>query len=208
MTASGHPQNPQTPLNAANSASSTYQYTNAVPQCGSFNSGQWRVWEGRIRQFAIDCTAAPTSGEMYLITGVSFNGVSQPARRPQAPQAVHVPIISFPNQPNPPPGAIDQPNSLWTMGNCVPRRGQAQSFAVIGNNVNVRNGMHTQQITTAQLMAIIQDDITHNGLKRSMVRETLNLFPAITSSRDVELPEKEYPPPEKKTEKKKTRKWG
>ena len=195
-----NPQNPPNPLNAANSARSTYQYTNAVPQCGSFNSGQWRVWEGRIRQFALQCTAAPTNGVMYIITGVSFVGVANPNPQ-QPPQAVQVPIIPFPNQPNPPvnpAAAIDQPNAMWTMGQCVPQNGQAQSFAVIGNNVPVRAAMNTQQIPVAQLMTIIQDDIRINGLKRSTVKEELNLFPGIKNSKDVDLPETEYPPPENK----------
>lgn len=203
MTASGLPQNPQNPLNAANSARSTYQYTNAVPQCGAFNSGQWRVWEGRIRQFALQCTAAPTNGVMYLITGVSFVGVTsptpaQPAQPPQPPQAVQVPITPFPNQPNPPvnpAAAIDQPNSMWTMGECVAQNGQSQSFAVIGNNVPVKAAMHTQQIPVAQLMTIIQDDIRINGLKRGTVKVKLDLFPGIKNSKDVELPKTEYPPP-------------
>ena len=222
MTASGHPQNPPNPqnqpnqpnpLNAANSARSTYQYTNAVPQCGAFNSGQWRVYEGRIRQYALQCTTAPTNGIMYLITGVSFVGVTQPAQparpgqpaqpaqAPQGPQAVQVPINPFPNQPNPPvnpAAAIDQPNSIWTVGICVQQNGQNRSFAVIGNNVPVRAAMHTQQISTAQLMAIIQDDIRINGLKRSTVKKSLNLFPGITNSKDIELPKTEYPPPDNK----------
>ena len=216
MTASGHPQNPPNPqnqpnqpnpLNAANSARSTYQYTNAVPQYGAFNSGQWRVYEGRIRQYALQCTAAPRNGIMYLITGVSFVRVTQPAQpaqpaqAPQAPQAVQVPINPFPNQPNPPvnpAAAIDQPNSIWTMGICVQQNGQNHSFAVIGNNVPVRAAMHTQQISTAQLLAIIQDDIRINNLKRSTVKEELNLFPGITSYKDIKLPKTEYPPPDNK----------
>ena len=92
MTASGHPQNPQVPLNATNSARSTYQYTNAVPQCGSFNGGQWRSWEGRIRQYALQCTAAPLHGVLYLMTGVSFVGITSA----NPPQPVQAPIMQFP----------------------------------------------------------------------------------------------------------------
>ena len=211
MTASGHPQNPPNPpnppnpLNAANSARSTYQYTNAVPQCGSFNSGQWRSFEGRIRTFARQCTAAPSNGVVYLITGASFVGVTHPNPQ-QAPQAVQVPITPFPNQPNPPvnPAAIDQPNSMWTEGHCVSQNGQIQSFAVIGNNVPVRAAMHTQQIPVAQLRAIILDDVRINGLKRSTVKGELNLFPGIKNPKDVELPKTEYPPPENEKPSKET----
>ena len=198
MTASGLPQNPQNPLNAANSARSTYQYTNAVPQCGSFNGGEWRVWEGKIRKYALQCTAAPTNGVVYLITGVSFVGITNA----NPPQPVQAPIIPFPppppNQPNPQvnPAAIDQPNSMWTIGKCVPQNGQPQSFAVIGNNVPTRAAMHTKNITEANLYTILQFDITTNGLKRSAVKEKLDLFPGIKNSVDVKLPETEYPPRE------------
>ena len=166
MTASGLPQDPQNPLNAANSARSTYQYTNAAPQCKSFNMGRWRAWEGKIRTFALNCTSDFTNGVMYLITGVSFVGVTNP-NPPQPPQAVPAPILPYPNQPNPavnPAAAIDQPNSFWTMGNCVPQNGQAMSFAVIANNVPVIAEIHAQQIPTAQLISIIETDKAINGL--------------------------------------------
>ena len=67
------------------------------------------------------------------------------------------------------------------------------SFVVIGNNVALTNAMHTQQISTPQLMTVIQEDIRIHGLKRSTVTERLNLFPAITSSRDIQLPDDVYP---------------
>ena len=162
--------------------------------------GRWRAWEGKIRTFALNCTSDFTNGVMYLITGVSFVGVTNP-NPPQPPQAVPAPILPYPNQPNPavnPAAAIDQPNSFWTMGNCVPQNGQAMSFAVIANNVPVIAEIHAQQIPTAQLISIIETDKAINGLERTTVKEKVNLFPGITNSRDVDLPEQEYPPPENK----------
>ena len=213
MTASGLPKTAQNPLNAANSARSTYQYTNAVPQCAAFDTSQWRVWEGRIRQYSVQCTAAPLNGVLHLITGVSFVGVTNAnstspiaapiTTMPPSPSAPNPPNQlnppDPPNSTNPPinPAAIDKPNSIWTTGTCVPQNGTIKSFAVIGNNVQIPAGMITQQITQAQLEAIIQFDVSANGLKRGTVREKVNLFPGIIKSVDVKLPEDEYPTPEK-----------
>ena len=65
MTASGDP------AHARDSVASTYQYTDAVPQCGRFNMGQWRSFERRARRYA-DQTCIHRAGVLYLITGISF----------------------------------------------------------------------------------------------------------------------------------------
>jgi len=124
------------------------------------------------------------------MTGVSFVGITSA----NPPQPVQAPIMQFPQNPPAQNQPIDQPNSMWTAGTCVPQNGQAQGFAVIGNNVANKAQMHTQEITQVQLYTIIQFDIVTNGLKRSAVKEKLNLFPGIKSSKDVKLPETEYPP--------------
>ena len=191
MTASGLPQNAQAALNPRTSAVSTYQYTNAVPQSAAFNTGQWRVWEGRIRTYAAN-TCIPAQGVLYLITGVSFVGINNA----NPPQAAAVPITTLPPVPagQNNPAAIDKPNSMWTAAMCVPAPGgQAYSFAVIGNNVQNAGGMLTQKITLAQLEAILQFDIQTNGLKRSIVK--VNLFPGIKESGSYKkaLPEDKYP---------------
>ena len=201
MTASGLPQNPPplapnvpNPMNAANSARSTYQYTNAVPQCGGFNRGQWRVFEGRIRQYEVQ-TCIPQTGMFYLITGVSVVAITN--ANPPQPAAVQISTIPppVPNQPLN-PAAIFQPNSLWTAGKCVFPNGQSQSFPVIGNNVLNSAAMLTQEITQAQLLVILQFDIQTNGLKRDRVeRVRVNLFPGLRSSAGpIRLPLDEYPP--------------
>ena len=140
QTASGHPTYP------ADSVRSTYQYTNAVPQCAAFYTGQWSVFEARIRTAAVQCVAG--GGEMFLITGISFVAISNT----NPPQAVIAPITQLGN------GGIDRPNSMWTQGTCLYPGGHCVDFAVIGNNVNPP-GTLTQQITPADLAAILQVDI-------------------------------------------------
>jgi len=183
MTASGNP------ANAANSAASTYQYTNAVPQCGSFNTGQWRVWEGNIRQYAVQ-TCIPAGGILYLVTGISFAAI----QNTQPPQPIAVPTTQFA------PG-IDKPNSMWTAGACLYPNGACDTFAVIGNNVPNPPGMLTQEITQAQLAVILQFDIATNGLKRDRSSRRAELFPGVRSCKGVRLPKEEYPPREKKPSK-------
>ena len=200
LTSSGLPQNALIAQNAANSRRSTYQYTNAVPQCAAFNTGQWRVWEGRIRTYAVNI-CIPALGTLYLITGASFVGITNT----NPPQAVNVPITTLPPAPPINPNAIDKPNSMWTAAICVPAQGgMSYSFAVIGNNVQNPVNMFTRQITVAQLEAILQADIAINGLKRNMegnvenMGENVELFPGINNSGNYknELPEDKYPEPD------------
>ena len=156
--------------------------------------GQWRVWEGRIRTYAANI-CIPSQSELYLITGVSFVGITNPN-----PQGAAVPITTLPPAPPNNPAAIDKPNSMWTAGICVPTLGgQSYSFAVIGNNVHNSAAMFTQQITVAQLEAILQADIAISGVKRSVnKKEKVNLFPGIKSSKNYEkeIPEDQYPEPD------------
>ena len=176
LTASGNP------ANAANSHRSTYQYTNAVPQCGSFNTGQWRVWEGNIRAYAVQ-TCIPAGGVLYLITGISFVAI----QNTNPPQPIAVPITAL-------PGGIYKPSSMWTSGTCVIPNNPAQSFAVIGNNVPNPPGMLTQATTQAQLELILGYDIQTNGLKRSSRIPRVKLFPGVRKSTPIKLPRDECPP--------------
>lgn len=195
LTASGNP------ANAANSARSTYQYTNAVPQCSSFNTGQWRVWEGNIRMFAVQ-TCIPAGGILYLVTGISFVAIQATPQPPPgqlaAPPPIAVPIVQFA------PG-IHKPNSMWTAGTCLYPNGQCDTFAVIGNNVPNPPGMLTQEITQAHLNVILQFDIASNGLKRDRSSRRAKVFPGIRRCRDIKLPREEYPPRESKPPKQPSR---
>lgn len=156
------------------SAISTFTYTNAVPQRPGFNRGQWKSYENKIRGFGIKCTGAPLNGVLYLITGLSF-----------------VDIQGDPPQANPAPiqllSTIVIPNSMWTAGMCVSQDGSALSFAVIGNDVQIKSEMLTQEVTLAQLEAFLQIDVGYHGLKRSQVQTSVNLFPGIAKSVNVQL---------------------
>lgn len=52
-------------------------------------------------------------------------------------------------------GTINIPNSMWTAACCVHGQ-QTKSFAVIGNNVNDKQGTLTQQVTVKKLQDILQ----------------------------------------------------
>ncbi|XP_078342611.1 nuclease-like isoform X1 [Oculina patagonica] len=161
------------------SSISTFTYTNAVPQRPGFNRGSWKAFERKIRQFGKICTGPLLKGVLYLITGVSF-----------------VDIQGDPPQANPGPikllfTRIAIPNSMWTAGMCVSQDGSAQSFAVIGNDVQIKKEMHTQQVTVAQLEAFLQIDVGAHSLKTSQVQTvqpTVKLFPGIAKSVDAKLP--------------------
>ncbi|KAL9959743.1 hypothetical protein ACROYT_G033098 [Oculina patagonica] len=150
------------------SSISTFTYTNAVPQHPGFNRGPWKAFEDKIRRFGVQCTGAPLNGVLYLITGVSF--VKIQANREPIKLLVTIAI----------------PNSMWTAGMCVSQDGNAHSFAVIGNNVQVKEETLTQQVTVAQLEAFLKIDVGYHGLKRSQV-QPVNLFPGIAKSVNVQL---------------------
>ena len=177
MAASGNP------ANAANSVESTYQFTNAVPQCGAFNTGQWRVFEGRIRNYARN-TCIRGGGRLYLLSGVSFVAI----QNTQPPQPIRVPIHQLHI-------GIYKPSSMWTAGACLRPGHRTDSFAVIGNNVPHPPGMLTQETTLIQLENILTFDVTTNGLKRAITADRrVKLFPGAGKSIPIELPEEEYPP--------------
>ena len=175
MTASGNP------AITANNAACTYQFPNAMPQSGSFNTGQWRVWEGNIRYFA-RYVCIPTGGVLYLVTGISYAAI----QNTQPKQATPVPIVLFA------PG-IQKPNSMWTAGACLYQNGECYTFAVIGNNVPHPPGMLTQEITQTDLSNILQFDIVTNCLKRDRSGRRSRIFPALGRCRSIRLPREEYP---------------
>lgn len=144
-------------------------YTNAVPQCPSFNRGQWSQFERRIRVYATQqCTQGAQPGNLYLLTGTAFGHIQNnpPGFNPQ----VQVNQLG-PAGNNP---AIDIPNSMWTAGCCVRPNGNVQSFAVIGNNLQNTVQMLTQQIPVAQLETFLAADVVNLNIGGPNV----NLFPA------------------------------
>ena len=143
---------------------STFRYTNAVPQRPSFNAGEWSKFERRIRKYAEVCTN-DDKGVLYLLSGTAFvyvDAVVEIDKSLNKVKGVNTdrPVVELPGE-----GLYDKirvPTSLWTAGCCVdPSFHYAiKSFAVIGNNVNERDKMHTQQISVEILQKILEEDIT------------------------------------------------
>lgn len=62
-------------------AKATFTYTNTIPQCGKFNSGQWATFERRLIRWGRDnCATKNTKNvKMYIIVGAipsTFNGAN------------------------------------------------------------------------------------------------------------------------------------
>ena len=144
---------------------STFVYTNAVPQRPTFNRGQWSQFERRIRVYAQQCTQGPQPGTLYLITGTAFGHI-------QNNPAGYNPVLVGQLGPVGNDPAIAVPNSMWTVGCCVHPRG-IESFAVIGNNLQNRNQILTQQIPVARLQGILTADVNNLNIGGPNV----NLFP-------------------------------
>lgn len=54
------------------SLEATFTLTNVAPQYIASNSGQWEIFEAKIRRFAIQtCGSRSRNGTLYLLTGTS-----------------------------------------------------------------------------------------------------------------------------------------
>ncbi|KAL9959794.1 hypothetical protein ACROYT_G033150 [Oculina patagonica] len=167
---------------------STYTYTNSVPQRPKFNTGQWSEFERRIRRYAeYTCSQwqpGQLPGTLYLLTGTSLARI-QGLNPPQ--QNVNVQVNSLP--PNNIAQGIAIPNSLWTAGCCVrPNVLNPKSFAVIGNNDQNVAQMFTQQVTVHWLQDFLAADVSHDNVGGPNV----HLFPGNAACEDainnVDLP--------------------
>ena len=106
----------------------TFTYSNAVPQYGTFNSGQWAEYEKKIRNYANNkCSTKQV--DLYLLPGLSEvtiqqgHGNSIKTLKPKL-------MRKFPK--------VVIPNSMWTAGCCVRGTRVFGYFAVIGNNVSYK----------------------------------------------------------------------
>ena len=168
---------------------STFTYTNAVPQRPDFNMGEWFEFENKIRSYARnDCI--PNRGKLYLLTGTSFVHSEpdwpiwprDPKRQPWLANIKDNYLI-----PDSPPIAI--PVSLWTAGCCIDSKNGTVTgnFAVIGNNEEDNQLMHTRQISVEQLQSILKHDVKANENSNRV-----KLFPAIRDcskeSKQITLP--------------------
>lgn len=128
----------------------SFSYLNAVPQYRTFNCGQWRVYEVRIRQFATNECAA-LGGSLYLITGTSeahLLGQGGPVQRQS--------MDTLPSQPGTQP-YLSIPNSMWTVGCCVSPAGVVLgAFAVIGNNVPQADQVFMSNPSVTQVQEFIR----------------------------------------------------
>ena len=140
------------------SALATFAYTNAIPQYGSFNCGQWRKHEGIIRNYAKN-TCASKGGTLYLVTGISEAKLHWVQNDIQAQRQ---PMGWFPNDPKfimyTPKIAI--PNSMWTVGCCRTETTPKQvlgAFAVIGNNVPLKDEILMSSLSVRKIEKVVKD---------------------------------------------------
>ena len=128
---------------------STFTFTNAVPQYGTFNSGQWSQYEKKIRKYAETCSKQ--GADLYLLTGISERRVKW---EHQVVKAIVEPLKRMPEAPN-----IVIPNSMWTAGCCVTTNAFGQvvrgSFAVIGNNDPRKWEIRMSKVTVSRLTELL-----------------------------------------------------
>lgn len=150
----GHLISKRTFSSTEDRCASTYKYTNAVPQAPSFNNDGWKEYEIRIRRYAQEtCPGLQQQGQpiLFLLTGTSSVGIQQQLKNPPQPNT-NLPVGFIGDIVH---GTINIPNSMWTAACCVHGQ-QTKSFAVIGNNVNDKQGTLTQQVTVKKLQDILQ----------------------------------------------------
>ena len=125
---------------------STFTYTNAVPQYGRFNTGQWSAYEKRIRNYAKNECAKKKNGDLYLLTGISDIQIYYQGNNVKKfkPQGTPRRMLKKPN--------IVIPNSMWTAGCCVSGLKVFGSFSVIGNNVPNKLQIRMTQLKNVQVL--------------------------------------------------------
>ena len=128
---------------------STFVYTNAVPQYQTFNSGEWSKYERKIREYGENKCAKNGGGDLYLLTGISDRRIGKNEKGIPYGKLVGTPK-RMPEDPK-----IVIPNSMWTAGCCVKGQKVLGSFAVIGNNVPIKDNIHMSQASVRKLEEII-----------------------------------------------------
>ena len=144
---------------------STFTYTNAVPQIGVFNSGQWAQYEKKIREYATS-TCGPKGGDLYLITGISEASIQSGTSGLEAIQE-KLKVLK------PSGDAISIPKSMWTAGCCIiPSRGAMGAFAVIGNNLQDKKKVLMSEVQMTELEGFLLTGVKGFG------GPAISLFPA------------------------------
>ena len=158
---------------------STFVYTNAVPQYGKFNSGQWSAYENKIRKYGKK-KCAKSEGDLYLLTGISDRRI---LCKNEKGICDGIPVGTPMRMPVDPKIVI--PNSMWTAGCCVSGKKVLGSFAVIGNNDPSKDNIYMSEMTVDSLGQVIgvnlfpgNDENPPNFLsKRIMLPFQLNIYP-------------------------------
>lgn len=144
---------------------STFTYTNAVPQIGVFNSGQWVQYEKRTREYATS-TCSPKGGDLYLITGISEASIQS---GPSGLEAIQGTLKLL----KPSSDAIGIPKSMWTAGCCIsPSTGALGAFAVIGNNLQGKTKVLMSEVQMTELQGFLLTGVNGFG------GPAISLFPA------------------------------
>lgn len=144
---------------------STFTYTNAVPQIGAFNSGQWAQYERKIKDYATS-TCSPRGGDLYLITGISEASIQS---GPSGLEAIQGTLKVL----KPSGDAIGIPKSMWTAGCCIiPSKGALGAFAVIGNNLQDKKKVLMSEVKMTELQGFLLTGVNGFG------GPAINLFPA------------------------------
>lgn len=144
---------------------STFTYTNAVPQIGAFNSGQWAQYEKRIREYATT-RCSPHGGDLYLLTGISEASIQSGSSGLEAIQGTLKVLKPFGD-------AISIPKSMWTAGCCIPSSsGALEAFAVIGNNLQDKTKVLMSEVNMTELQGFLLTGVNGFG------GPNISLFPA------------------------------
>lgn len=144
---------------------STFTYTNAVPQIGVFNSGQWAQYEKRIREYATN-TCSLQGGDLYLITGISEASIQSGSSGLEAIQGT-LKVLK------PSGEAISIPKSMWTAGCCIhSSRGALGAFAVIGNNLQDKTKVLMSEVNMTELQDFLLTGVNGFG------GPAISLFPS------------------------------
>ena len=160
-----------------------FTLSNAVPQFAESNSGPWRAFETRIRNYA-KYTCGPRGGTLYLLTGKSDYGVRIQAGSPvqDITTALPYPKKNFPGNVK-----LVTPRAVWTAGCCLWAQPgkylgrlwsskKAESFAVMSNNMDDGALLHQTEMSVSLLERLLRPPLS----------KEVNLFPGNKNCRRPE----------------------
>ena len=171
----------------------TFTLTNAVPQFETLNSGSWKNYENRVRDYAkCPCGSSDRGGTLYLLTGISDHGLKVDSNgRPIRDDSVW---LGFKTNLGQGRVKVGIPRAPWTAGCCVwkepgsafgsaSQSEKAESFAVMTNNRDNQALLHQTEMSVAKL----EELLTTSPSSR------VNLFPAKPKCRNPDNPDFKIP---------------